>query len=60
MTVENNNPPSDDVLAVESHGIGLANVQKRLALLYPQKHVLITEKRDTSFYISLHLYTHEI
>lgn len=60
MTVENNNPPADDVNAVASHGIGLANVQKRLALLYPQKHILISEKRDASFYVSLNVYTHEI
>ncbi|WP_040628534.1 sensor histidine kinase [Mucilaginibacter paludis] len=34
-------------------GIGLANVQRRLAILYPEKHELRIFKRDSSFIIEL-------
>ena len=60
MTVENNNPPAGNTIAPESHGIGLANVQKRLQLLYPQRHTLKTEQRPFSFFVSLNLYNHEL
>lgn len=60
MTVENNNPPPDNANALHSLGIGLANVEKRLQLLYPQKHTLQTEQRVSSFFVSLNLYDHEI
>lgn len=36
-------------------GIGLENVQKRLALIYPKKHQLETFEKDGVFYVSLKL-----
>lgn len=36
-------------------GIGLENVRKRLAILYPEKHELITDRTDTYFKIKLYL-----
>ena len=39
----------------EVGGIGLENVQKRLALIYPQKHQLDTFEKDGIYYVSLKL-----
>lgn len=39
----------------EEGGIGLANVKRRLELLYPQKHQLEIRQRDGWFYVSLKL-----
>lgn len=36
-------------------GIGLDNVKKRLAILYPEKHKLKIEENDSSFKVNLHL-----
>jgi len=37
-------------------GIGLENIRRRLALLYPQMHSLITRSDEKSFYVGLTLY----
>jgi LytS/YehU family sensor histidine kinase len=37
-------------------GIGLENIRRRLALLYPQMHKLITKSDENSFYAGLTLY----
>ena len=36
-------------------GVGLSNVQKRLQLLYPQKHALQIDRDETWFTVTLHL-----
>lgn len=36
-------------------GIGLANVRRRLALLYPARHTLVVADSPTAFQVSLHL-----
>jgi LytS/YehU family sensor histidine kinase len=42
-----------DNLLEEPGGIGLANVQKRLQLLYPEKHSLEIDKSDSHFKVQL-------
>jgi LytS/YehU family sensor histidine kinase len=42
-----------DNLLEEQGGIGLANVQKRLQLLYPEKHNLEIDKTETHFSVQL-------
>jgi LytS/YehU family sensor histidine kinase len=37
-------------------GIGLENIKKRLALLFPQSHSLNMEQTDTSFHVQLTIY----
>lgn len=37
-------------------GIGLENIRRRLALLYPQMHRLVTRRTENSFYAGLTLY----
>ena len=44
-----------DVSKDGSSGIGLSNVQRRLAILYPEKHDLRVMKKDASFSIELSL-----
>jgi CRISPR/Cas system CSM-associated protein Csm2 small subunit len=44
-------------LSLEASGIGLENVRKRLALLYPGHHELKTEVKDSVFIVSLTLDT---
>jgi two-component system, LytTR family, sensor kinase len=56
--VENNvNPHYHANESEKKHGIGLQNLQRRLDLFYPQKHVLTTSKTDTHFkaYLKLHI-----
>lgn len=36
-------------------GIGLANVRRRLALLYPERHTLTLAESPTEFHVTLHL-----
>jgi len=36
-------------------GIGLANVRRRLALLYPERHTLTVAESPTEFHVTLHL-----
>jgi LytS/YehU family sensor histidine kinase len=42
-----------DEPAAPSSGIGLLNVQKRLQLLYPQKHELIINNEEDVFIVNL-------
>lgn len=37
----------------KSKGIGIENLKRRLALLYPDKHILTVEKREESFFAEL-------
>jgi LytS/YehU family sensor histidine kinase len=53
-TVENSLKNMTDIKE-QSSGIGLTNLSRRLDLLYPGKHELITEKRTDSFYVSLRI-----
>lgn len=56
FTIENDNFPkkSDDK---SGSGIGLANIEKRLALLYPNKSELSTTVRDNRFVAQLEIQT---
>lgn len=56
FSVYNTTEPKTEV--VKSGGIGLANVQKRLALLYPNKHQLRLNEKDGWFGIELNLSIH--
>jgi sensor histidine kinase YesM len=51
FAIENSFNDNDPVL--ESGGIGLENVGKRLALLYPKKHHLTINKKETVFRVEL-------
>jgi len=44
-----------DTVKDKSSGIGLANVKRRLALLYEQKHTLMVEKSENWFIVSLQI-----
>jgi LytS/YehU family sensor histidine kinase len=57
FSVYNTTEPKQDV--TKSGGIGLANVQKRLALLYPNKHRLEVKESDGWFGIELNLSIHQ-
>ncbi len=48
-TVENSLPVNDTVINDKNSGIGLANLTKRLELLYPNKHEFNVTKRDNKF-----------
>ncbi|MDO7172869.1 sensor histidine kinase [Mariniflexile sp. AS56] len=39
----------------DSSGIGLQNTKERLELLYPNKHVLVVEEKDSRFIVNLEL-----
>jgi len=39
-----------------NNGIGLENIRRRLVLLYPQMHSLITRRDEKTFYVGLTLY----
>lgn len=52
-TVENSLSDKSDSIEDRKSGIGLANIRKRLELLYPRKHDLQIEKRDHSFFVLL-------
>ena len=41
---------------IGNKGIGLENIRRRLTLLYPQMHKLITRRNENSFYVGLALY----
>jgi len=59
--IENNRDedPFDPVKPVVSNGIGLANVKKRLELLYPGRHHLQIEETRDLFSVELTIETHE-
>jgi len=55
--IENSVPEnSDNSTQDENKGIGLENIRRRLTLLYPQMHKLITRRDEKSFYAGLTLY----
>lgn len=57
MQVENSIPQTksvDEALEGQS-GFGIANVKKRLALLYPDNHYLSISEREDSYFVSLKL-----
>ena len=56
FSVYNTTEPKTEV--VKSGGIGLVNVQKRLALLYPNKHHLHVAEKDGWFGVELNLSIH--
>lgn len=43
----------DDAKAAQTGGIGLKNIQRRLELLYPDKHELIIKDTKTDFFVEL-------
>ncbi|GAB3999679.1 histidine kinase [Spirosoma daeguense] len=51
MTVENNKP--DTLAKAQKGGIGLANLRKRLELLYPGRYSLQTEERSDTYRAAL-------
>ena len=55
VTVENNIPPVKNNVALQSLGIGIDNVKKRLEMLYSGKYVLNIENRSDSFFVNLQL-----
>ncbi len=50
-----NSKPKKAIIKDGVGGIGLENVMKRLAILYPEKHELKISETDTSFKVNLHL-----
>lgn len=55
--IENSVPGKSDSPSQDGNkGIGLENIRRRLALLYPQMHRLITRRDENSFYAGLTLY----
>ena len=50
-----NNYEPNEFSEGESQGIGLENVKKRLALLYPERHQLHIEKGDREYRVSLQI-----
>jgi sensor histidine kinase YesM len=53
MDVINNKGRIDKVEKAELQGIGLQNARRRLELLYPGKHVLLINDKDSSFEVKL-------
>ena len=55
--IENSIPENHDNQGQDgSKGVGLENIRRRLALLYPQMHKLVTRRTENSFYTGLTLY----
>lgn len=50
-----NSKPKKTIIKDDVGGIGLENVKKRLAILYPEKHKLEIKENDSSFKVKLHL-----
>lgn len=55
FTVENNNPPASNKEAVQSLGIGIVNVRKRLDFLYPGRYHMQISEQPACFKIDLQL-----
>jgi len=58
FSVANQYTETVDMVKDKTSGIGLANVQRRLNLLYDRRHVLMVSKRDGWFRVSLELKLH--
>ncbi len=58
FSVRNKFNESSGEVKDQSSGIGLTNVQRRLALLYGNKHSLLITKQDSWFIISLQIVLH--
>ncbi len=54
-TVENSISESENHIETGNSGIGLANLTKRLELIYPNSHELIVERRSESFFVLLRI-----
>jgi len=55
--IENSVPENSENKSPNGNkGIGLENIRRRLALLYPQMHRLVTRRDEKSFYVGLTLY----
>ena len=54
-TVENSISESENHIETGNSGIGLANLTKRLELIYPNNHELIVERRSESFFVLLRI-----
>ena len=55
FTVENNTPPDSNKEAIQSLGIGIENVKKRLRLLYPDKYEMLIAEDPQFYKVTLHL-----
>ena len=55
FTVENSKVKRSGNDAGEKSGIGLQNVQRRLALSYPERHALKVEETDSTYAVNLNL-----
>ena len=55
FTVKNNKGTVDEIDLKEFNGIGLENVRRRLALLYPGKHQLTIKEEENSFTVELNM-----
>jgi len=55
VKIENSLSGNTDSKIKNAEGIGLANVKRRLELLYPHRHVLQIKRDDSSFFVSLKL-----
>ena len=53
LAVENSKPDAATLTTGGSPGLGLANVQRRLALLYPHRHNLSIEDGDQTYRVAL-------
>ena len=55
FTVRNKFNPQSVEIKDKASGIGLANVQRRLELLYPDNHILQIDKSDDNFIVTLQI-----
>ena len=53
FVVENSVFDSVQLTTKKGEGIGIENLRRRLALLYPEAHTIVTEERDKEFYAAL-------
>ncbi len=55
VIVENNIPPVKNNEALQSLGIGIENVKKRLEMLYTEKYILNIENSSDTYFVNLQL-----